>query len=94
MTRGWLKLHAMVDVETGIVIAYTVTCEKKIDPSQLLGLADAAVKNGFIPEKALADEAYDTFEYWNGMERRRYRSCATSGTTQSHHRNASLDPCM
>ena len=69
-TRGWLKLHAMVDVETGIVIAYTVTCEKKSDPSQLLGLVDAAVRNGFVLEKVLADGAYDTYACWNGMEER------------------------
>lgn len=69
-TRGWLKLHAMVDVETGIVIAYTMTGEKKSDQSQLLVLVDEAVRNGFILEKVLADGAYDTFACWNGMEDR------------------------
>jgi hypothetical protein len=68
--RGWLKLHAMVDGETGMVIAYTVTSEKKGDPSQLLVLVDAAVKNGFVLEKVLADGAYDTYRNWNGMEKR------------------------
>jgi hypothetical protein len=69
-TKGWLKLHAMVDVETGIVIAYTVTCEKKRDHTQLLKLVDIAVNNGFLLEKVLADGAYDTYECWNGMESR------------------------
>lgn len=69
-TRGWLKLHAMVDVDTGIVIAYTVTNDKKGDPSQLLGLVDAAVKNGFVIEKVLCDGAYDTYANWNGMDER------------------------
>jgi len=69
-TRGWLKLHALVDVDTGIVIAYTVTGEKTSDHSQLLGLADAAVKAGFTIGKVLADGAYDTYDNWNGMEER------------------------
>ncbi|MCL2890825.1 MAG: IS5 family transposase [Methanomassiliicoccaceae archaeon] len=69
-TRGWLKLHALVDIETGIVIAYTVTDDKKGDPSQMLGLVDAAVNSGFVIEKVLADGAYDTYENWNGMDDR------------------------
>jgi hypothetical protein len=68
--RGWLKLHAMTDTETGIIIAYSVTSDKKGDPSQLLGLVDTAVSNGFILEKVLADGAYDTHACWNGMEER------------------------
>jgi len=69
-TRGWLKLHALVDVDTGIVIAYTVTDEKTSDQSQLLGLVDAAVKAGFTITKVLADGAYDTYDNWNGMDDR------------------------
>jgi hypothetical protein len=69
-TRGWLKLHAMVDVETGIMIAYKVTTQKRGDSAQLLELVDAATKNGFVLEKVLADGAYDTYKNWNGMETR------------------------
>ena len=69
-TRGWLKLHAMIDVDTGIVIAYTVTGDKKGDSPQLLRLVDAATENGFILNKVLADGAYDTYKNWNGMDDR------------------------
>jgi hypothetical protein len=68
--RGWLKLHAMVDVDTGIVIAYTVTNDKKGDSTQLLGLVDVAVSNGFMIDRVLADGAYDTYANRNGMEER------------------------
>jgi len=77
--RGWLKLHAMIDVDTGIVIAYTVTDENGGDPSQLLDLVDMAVRNGFILEKVLADGAYDTYRNWNGMEERKITFIANIG---------------
>jgi len=70
-TRGWLKLHAMIDVDTGIVIAYTITSDKKGDSPQLLRLADAAKENGFVIRKVLADGAYDTYRNWNGMDDRK-----------------------
>jgi len=69
-TRGWLKLHALVDVDTGMVISYTVTNEKISDHSQLSGLVDAAVGEGFTISKVIGDGAYDTYDCWNGMEER------------------------
>jgi len=69
-TRGWLKLHAMVDVETGVVIAYAVSGDKKGDSKMLLDLVDMAVSSGFVLEKVLADGAYDTYANWNGMDER------------------------
>ena len=64
--KGWLKLHALCDTDTGEIIAYAITGERVGDSPLLKPLLEAAVKAGHRIGRVYADGAYgsiDNFEY-------------------------------
>lgn len=65
--RGWYKLHAAVDVDTGEMLAYVVTepyCNDSPVFPKLMGIVLAA---GHRVARVLADAAYDRKEWWTWM---------------------------
>lgn len=70
ITHGWLKIHAMVEVNTGTVIAYFITPKNVGDAEMILPLLDLATSAGYRFGRVLADGGYDTYDVWNGMEER------------------------
>jgi len=70
--RGWLKVHAMVDVETNQILGLEITEEDTQDDEMFLPLlnqSEAICGEGKI-EKVLADGAYDRKEVFNALEKR------------------------
>ena len=69
--RLFVKLHAAVDVETGMFVAATATSGRKGDAGRLPGLIEQASKrlDGRIVE-VLADGAYDTRDNFDMLKRR------------------------
>ena len=68
--RGWYKLHAAVDSETGHVLAYVVTepyCNDSPVFERLIGIVLDA---GHRVARVLADAAYDNKDHWNAMKER------------------------
>lgn len=61
---GWVKLHAMVDVETQILLSYVVTDESCGDQSCFARLVELAVQAGHNVTRLLADAAYDKLDNW------------------------------
>jgi hypothetical protein len=62
--RGWLKLHALSDTDTGEIIAYAVT-EKRIGDTPLLPvLVGMAVNFGHVFNVLYADGAYSSDGNW------------------------------
>jgi len=68
--RGWVKVHAMVDVSTGKVLSYCVTTEEVADSKMILALVDDAVARGYALARVYLDGAYDHRRIWNGMKER------------------------
>jgi len=68
--RGWVKVHALVDVSTGKVLSYCVTTEETVDSKMMFALVDDAVSRGHALERVYLDGAYDHRKIWNGMKER------------------------
>lgn len=62
--RGWLKLHALSDVDSGEIIAYVITTEKVGDAPLLKTLVSSAMNAGHMFECVFADGAYGSNENW------------------------------
>ena len=74
--RGWLKVHAMIDVETNQLLAFQVTNEEIQDDEMFLPLLNQAeflCGEGVI-KKILADGAYDRKNLFNELEKRQIQS--------------------
>jgi hypothetical protein len=62
--RGWLKIHALSDVDTGEIIAYAITDESVGDGPMLKVLVNLAVEKGHLFDTVYADNAYESIENW------------------------------
>lgn len=62
--RRFVKVHALVDVETQELTAFSVTAEKPGDAAMLAPMLRGARIAGVKVAKLLADSAYDTAEAW------------------------------
>lgn len=62
--RGWLKLHALSDIDTGEIIAYALTTEEVGDCPLLAHLVEAALEKGHRIDSIYADGAYCSNDNW------------------------------
>jgi hypothetical protein len=72
---GWIKVHVVVNVHTGEILAYVVTDENCVDVTCMERLIDAAKGAGHDITGIFADAAYDKIELWKkyGSEGIEYR---------------------
>ena len=64
------KVHAVVDVATGLPLAWSVQTAKDSEQKQALALIDKAKARGFVPRTAIMDKGYDNGPIHDGcMER-------------------------
>ena len=68
--RGFVKLHAAVDVDSGAIVAATATSGRKGDAGRLPSLIDQALDRGIAIVEVLADGAYDTRDNFDLLKRR------------------------
>lgn len=62
--RGWLKIHALCDVDSGEVIAYAITDSQVGDCPMLKVLVNAALEKGHRFDVLFADNAYCSDGNW------------------------------
>lgn len=62
--RGWLKIHALCDVDSGEIIAYALTTNEVGDAPLLRLLMDLAMREGHMISTVYADGAYSSDENW------------------------------
>jgi len=75
--RGWIKVHTMVDVETGQILGLAVTYESVPDDSLFSPLLDQAESICGIEHpihRVLGDGAYDRNHVFNTLERKKIGS--------------------
>ena len=65
----WLKLHALVDIDTCEVLAYVLTYNDVGDPRMLPLLMELAAKGGHKMKILYADGAYGSDENWKIISR-------------------------
>lgn len=65
----WLKLHALVDVDSGEVLSYILTYNDVGDPNMLPLLMEEASNAGHGMFIVYADGAYGTFENWKCLSK-------------------------
>lgn len=68
--RGWYKLHAAVDSETGHILAYVVTEPYCNDSPVFERLIGTVLDAGHEVTRVLADAAYDNKNHWNAIKER------------------------
>ena len=68
----FLKLHIAVNIKTKQAVAIEITEDSVGDNKMALPLIDQAQKQGQVA-KALLDGAYDTYDIWNGLEKRKIK---------------------
>ena len=68
----FLKIHIAVNIKTKQAVAIQITEDSVGDNKIALPLIDQATQCGPI-EKALFDGAYDTYDIWNGLEKRKIK---------------------
>lgn len=68
--RGWYKLHAAVDVETGVILSYVVTEPYYNDSLAFDRLVGIVLDAGHVVACILADAAYDKKDNWRRMQER------------------------
>ncbi len=66
--RGWYKLHAAVDTESGEILAYVITEPYYSDALAFDRLMDIVLATGHDVVTVLADAAYDSKCNWNRMK--------------------------
>ena len=77
VSRGWIKLHAMIDVETNQALGLEITDESVQDDQMFIPLLDQTQQHGSEEHpvyRVLADGAYDRNELFNTLEQRRIAS--------------------
>lgn len=62
--RGRLKLHSLVDIDTGKILAYVLTDDKVGDNSAFGCLVGLAVSGGCSLKVIFADAAYEDRKNW------------------------------
>jgi hypothetical protein len=67
------KVHAAVDIATGLPVAWTVKTAKDSEIPEVPDLLDAAVAHGFTPATAILDRGYDTEALYELLEGRDIR---------------------
>ena len=75
--RGWIKVHAMIDIETDQILGLEVTDESVQDDLLFTPLLDQASEkcgNAHPIRQVLGDGGYDRFHVFNTMEKRGIKS--------------------
>lgn len=62
--RGWLKLHAMVDIDSGEILAYVLTDDRVGDNRAFIPLMDLALSEKYNISTVFADNAYEAIDNW------------------------------
>lgn len=62
--RGWLKLHAMADLDTEEIIAWAITDDRVGDSKLFDVLYKHAIATGHRLSAVYADNAYDSIKHW------------------------------
>jgi hypothetical protein len=64
------KLHAAVDVATGLPVSWTTRTAKDAEVPVVADLLDMLAGNGFRPSVCVADKGYDVAPFYDGCEAR------------------------
>ena len=62
--RGWLKLHALTDIDSNEILAFVLTFETVGDSPMLQPLVRSALEGGHRIKRLFADSAYEAHDSW------------------------------
>lgn len=87
--RGWIKVHAMIDVETTQILGLEVTDESVLDEQMFEPLIDQTTNHSdkISVQQVLGDGAYDRNQIFNYLEKHAIHSgikTRTNASRQSH----------
>lgn len=89
--KGWLKVHALCDVDSGEIIAFALTRESVGDAPLLRFLVETSKKKGHMFDTVYADGAYSSNENWIYLCRdNKYRFVTSFMTTTGPTSNGCL----
>lgn len=70
--KGWVKIHALVDVDTNEILAAVISTDKLGDNSAFRLLTDSAEDKGHLFDTIYADSAYEAIDNWKDSEKKNY----------------------
>lgn len=85
--KGWLKIHALSDVDTGEILAYLITNDKVGDTPILRTLVAEAESKGHSFNVLYADGAYSSDKNWIFLCRERKIKFITSFKSNTNPKN-------
>ena len=88
--RGWLKLHSLVDIDTGEILAYILTDDKVGDNSAFGHLVNLAVSGGYSLKVIFADAAYEDRKNWMLLDELKIKFVVKFKSSTSLHSRGSL----
>ena len=88
--RGWLKLHALVDIDTCEIIAYVLTDDKTGDNSAFKHLINLAINEGYSLKVVFADAAYEDRKNWKMLDELNIEFVVRFKSSTVAHSNGSL----
>ena len=71
-SRGWIKIHALTDVDSGEIIAYILSTDKMGDNTAFRKLMNIAWDMGHRFSHVFADSAYEAKENWKDSGEKKY----------------------
>lgn len=90
--RGWIKIHAMIDVETNRFLGLEVTGESVQDDQRFAPLLDQVQQHcgkEHPVHRVFADGAYDRNELFNVLEQRKILACIKIRANAATHSTGS-----
>ncbi len=89
--RGWLKLHALTDVDTNEILAYILTYDDVGDSPQLRPLVRMALAEGHRIKTLYADSAYESSESWIFLKSKKIEFVVRFKSNTVAHSNGCMD---
>ncbi|NLD31494.1 MAG: IS5 family transposase [Trichococcus flocculiformis] len=71
--RGWLKLHAAIDIDSGEILAYVLTDDRTGDNTVFISLIKMILSEGYDVNIVFADNAYEAIDNWKFLHERKIK---------------------
>ena len=71
--RGWLKLHAAIDIDSGEILAYVLTDDRIGDNTVFISLIEMILDEGYDVNIVFADNAYEAIDNWKFLHERKIK---------------------
>jgi hypothetical protein len=88
--RGWLKVHAAVDIDSGEILAYILTDDRVGDNRAFIPLMKMLLREKYSIRTVYADNAYEATDNWKFLDGERIRFIVKFSSDTAGHSNGCM----